>query len=1083
MKKNLYTLIFFLSSLVLTVQAQFNNPFEFDPKRYNSQDIMILWAAPEGTSQLRQQILGFDWTDYASNQNQFSFFNQTPVLEDATAGMSNPARLTAVSADINGDAFDDILMVFRQSSNLKYTLANKTVDVEEGSINREISLENPENYATIPIGSASQNERGLIKAIAGDFDGDDTSEFALIIGNTTLNKIQIIILDSDGTLTLQQRATIADEDLVPFNFNSSEGFSATAADLNGNGKDEIILMAVGNNTTGTGEYATFVKVYDVSGNGSTSINARGRLVLEDTAIAQVINQPNTNLVYTQNAVTPLHQDEMRNGIATLVAGLAIYAAVNDDDVHNFYFYHLSVSNDLNTITVEDDISFFHNFMTSDGQGPGLPMQAASGDVNGNLQTEAVFFTSSDLFIVGLNDDNALELKTTFGLGNTNELQESYSAFAVGDITKDGRDNILTMHKNTSGSDDNTFLLRAFATQDDGYSLSQFNSYEFEEQSGMFYRSFAIDLGNYDGDDFFLGEGTLHQCDYYMPVMIIGAPPVHWDMINGVEYDINNCFSGGSCDFGATFSQTTTEEFITSVELNSDWAVSATSTGGLSMFGVTTEASVGARYGEQFSNLQENAVTLQQTLTSQAVIDDKVHFFRVPLDVWEYPVKNTAGEIVDYVLGVFPTQPNNMVLNISNTKALGNYRPHHEPGNILSYSNINTIEEYPDFPDDPDANAIIFNGLANISYSVSGSNSINLSYSETFGTTNSSSWQAGVNTGFSVSGWGLGFNLDAEYNMENINISSKNVGSSTEFNFDIGNIIGPDGEYNYAAQPLIYWSKDGTGIVTYKVTPLTSGLGTFWEEQYSTLPDAALNLPWKNDVIHSNLDPNDSKVDRTKSIFFSQTAPLPDDTVTVALTVMNYSLVETNQPVEVQFFVGNPDEGGVLLADVNGQTLFTTDGNIPPRSRKVIEMDFINTLEMYQNNDLRIYARLDPDNKINEIHENNNQGWSPLGLDCGGEVITSVPDEHYEQFLKDTQIFAYPNPASDELTIVFHLDRFENVRVRIYDLSGRMVEDVVESRMPPGELRVITNISGLPPGTYIAEVLIGNHSKTTKITKN
>ena len=98
------------------------------------------------------------------------------------------------------------------------------------------------------------------------------------------------------------------------------------------------------------------------------------------------------------------------------------------------------------------------------------------------------------------------------------------------------------------------------------------------------------------------------------------------------------------------------------------------------------------------------------------------------------------------------------------------------------------------------------------------------------------------------------------------------------------------------------------------------------------------------------------------------------------------------------------------------------------------------------------------------------------------MITSVPDEHYEQFLKDTQIFAYPNPASDELTIIFHLDRFENVRVRIYDLSGRMVEDVVQSRMPPGELRVITNIDSLPTGTYVAEVLIGNQRKTAKIIK-
>lgn len=1081
MKNRIYfsLFLFFLFSLKLT--AQFDNPFEFDPRRYNSQDLLILWADPEETSQLRQKVLGFDWTSYASNQHEFSFFDQTPIVQDSQAGMSGQARLTAVSADINGDAFDDILMVFRQGSNLKYALANKTVEVEEGTIFRDISLENPDGYETIPIGSASQNERGLIQTIAGDFDGDGTHEFALIIGNSTLNKIQIIVLDSDGTLDLNQRASIADEDIVPFNFNASEGFSAHAADLNGNGKEEIVLMAVENNTTGSGQYATFIKVYEVSGSGSATITAKARLTLEDTAIAQVISQPNTNnLAYTQNAVTSIRNAE--NGPATLVAGLAIYAGVNDDDFDNFFFYHLGVSSDLNSITIVDEISFFHNFLTSDGQGPGLPMLGESGDINGDTRQEAVFFTSSDLFVMGVEEDNSLQLKSTGGLGNTNELQESGSAFALGDITKDGRDNVLTIHKTLSGGNDNIFQIRAFGAEGETYNLTQFNSYSFEEQSGQSYRSFAIDLGNYDGDDFFLGEGTLYECDYYMPVMVIGAPPVHWDLIDGVEYDINNCFGGGPCNFGATFSQTTTDEFITSVELNSDWAVSAGTSVGGGFYGVTVSASVEARYGEQFSNLQESSITLEQTLTSEAVVDDKVHFFRIPLDVWEYPVRDASGEIVDYVLGVFPKQPNNMVLNISTSKALGNYRPHHEPGNILSYPDIETIEDYPDYPEEPDANALIFNGLANISYSVSGSNSLSLSYTETFGNTNTESWQAGVSTSFSVSGWGLGFNLAAEYNEGAVNISSKNVSSSTAFDFSIGNIIGPDGEYNYAAQPLIYWSKDGTGVVTYKVTPLVGGLGTFWEDQYSTLADPALNLPWKNDVVHSNLNPDDAKVDRTKSIFFSQTAPLPDDTVTLSLTVLNYSLMATSQPVEVQFFVGNPDEGGVLLTDINGETLFTTEGNIPARGRQIVEMEFVNTLEMYQTDDLRIYARLDPENKIPEIHDNNNQGWSPLGLGCGGEIITSVDDDQYQYFLEEMNVQAYPNPVTDELSIVFLLERFENVSVKIYDLSGKMVQDVVESRMPPGELRVYTHIGALPTGTYIVEVMIGSHRKTNKVIK-
>jgi len=1088
MKKNLYLIILFLYLTPFLSSAQFDNPFEFDPKAYNSQDVMILWSAPQSSSTLNQQVIGFDWTSHAANPGQFSFFDQTPVVTNEQADMNSTAKITSVSGDINGDAFDDILIAYHSGTDLKYYLANKTVNVEEGTVYRDITLETPTEtaYGSYVIGNDNSEERNLNQAIAGDFDGDGTDEFAIIAGNSDLGKIDIQILDSDGTLNLIQRGRINDEDIVATGNNENyEAFGATSADLNGDGKDEIIITALENNTTGSGNYATFLKVYEVVGEGSQTIEARGRITIEDTAIEQVTAQDETYTTYTQNAVTSIYSPA--NDQTTLVAGLGIFHGVEDTQVENFHFFHVSASNDLSTLTIEDEESFFFNYITSENQGPGLPLIAGSGDLNGNGQDEAVFFTSNDLLVFRTNpDDNDLIFESSSGLGNSNELSESGSAFKVGDITKDGRADIVVMHKILTGSfSSSNFRIRGFETQPGSYQLTEISTYNFEDESGFSQRSFAIDLGNYDGDDFFLGEGTLHQCDYYMPVMIVGAPPVHWDMINDEVYDINNCFGTGPCNFGAIFSQSTTDEFITSVELNSDWAVSSSVSAGGGGLGVSVNASVSARYGEQFSNLEENSVVIEQKLTSEAKIDDKIHFFRIPVDVWEYPVFDATGEIVDYVLGVFPTQTSNdnIVVNISTTKALGSYRPHHEPGNILSYPDINSVQDYPDFPEDAGSNAIIFDGLANIGFSVSGGNTLSLSYQETFGETNTSSWEAGVATSFSVSGWGLGFSLEAEYNQGAVNISSKSVSSTTGFDFSIGNILGPDGEYNYSAQPLIYWSKDGTGIVTYKVTPLTDGLGTFWEDNYSQLPDPALNLPWKNDVIHSNLDPSDAKVDRTKSLFFSKPAPLPDDTVTVFATVMNYSLKATEQPVEMQFYAGNPDENGILLTDINGESLFSTQSSLAARGRETVEMDFIYTLGFYQTENLEIFVVIDPNDKIAEIHNDNNQGWGPLGLSCGGEVITSVEDFKPGDVTEQTlQINAHPNPSNGEVNIVFQLSQFTEVSVRILDLSGKVVKEVVESNMPPGEIRIFTDISNLPSGMYITEVVTDNTKHSRKIMK-
>ncbi|MBX2979742.1 MAG: T9SS type A sorting domain-containing protein [Flavobacteriales bacterium] len=62
---------------------------------------------------------------------------------------------------------------------------------------------------------------------------------------------------------------------------------------------------------------------------------------------------------------------------------------------------------------------------------------------------------------------------------------------------------------------------------------------------------------------------------------------------------------------------------------------------------------------------------------------------------------------------------------------------------------------------------------------------------------------------------------------------------------------------------------------------------------------------------------------------------------------------------------------------------------------------------------------------------------------------------------------YPNPASDELTIVLS-DRVENAHYTIQDLQGR----IVQQGLFQGE-RITVSVRGLAPGPYLVRLSCEN----------
>ena len=75
---------------------------------------------------------------------------------------------------------------------------------------------------------------------------------------------------------------------------------------------------------------------------------------------------------------------------------------------------------------------------------------------------------------------------------------------------------------------------------------------------------------------------------------------------------------------------------------------------------------------------------------------------------------------------------------------------------------------------------------------------------------------------------------------------------------------------------------------------------------------------------------------------------------------------------------------------------------------------------------------------------------------------------------------YPNPFNPETSISYTLSHDSQVILSVYDLSGRLVETLVDKRQYSGEFLVSWSPHGLPSGIYIARLIIEGKSFTQKM---
>src|SRR5690606_9347157 len=78
--------------------------------------------------------------------------------------------------------------------------------------------------------------------------------------------------------------------------------------------------------------------------------------------------------------------------------------------------------------------------------------------------------------------------------------------------------------------------------------------------------------------------------------------------------------------------------------------------------------------------------------------------------------------------------------------------------------------------------------------------------------------------------------------------------------------------------------------------------------------------------------------------------------------------------------------------------------------------------------------------------------------------------------------AYPNPLLDRATFDFTIPEASHLRVGVYDVVGRLVQVLYDTRVNPGLLSVPWNSEDAPNGVYFVRATYGESILSTAVVK-
>ena len=89
------------------------------------------------------------------------------------------------------------------------------------------------------------------------------------------------------------------------------------------------------------------------------------------------------------------------------------------------------------------------------------------------------------------------------------------------------------------------------------------------------------------------------------------------------------------------------------------------------------------------------------------------------------------------------------------------------------------------------------------------------------------------------------------------------------------------------------------------------------------------------------------------------------------------------------------------------------------------------------------------------------------------ISSNIPD-------KFTLLQNYPNPFNPSTNIRFNLQKADDVTLKIFDISGKLISTLINEKKPPGEYIVSFNGANLSSGVYFYTLQSGQIIETKKM---
>jgi len=183
------------------------------------------------------------------------------------------------------------------------------------------------------------------------------------------------------------------------------------------------------------------------------------------------------------------------------------------------------------------------------------------------------------------------------------------------------------------------------------------------------------------------------------------------------------------------------------------------------------------------------------------------------------------------------------------------------------------------------------------------------------------------------------------------------------------------------------------------------------------------------------------------------------------------------PVELTFFTASVKNSSVILRWETA-TEVNNYGFEIERSSEETDWKMIGFVEGHGNSNSPKYYNFDD----TDIRQSSNYYYRLKQIDNDGtfeysNVITVNVDVPDKFFLSQN----YPNPFNPKTRIDYTLPEQQNVSLRVFNMLGEMVQELLNEVKPPGSYSVNFNASNLPSGIYIYRIQTESFATTKKMT--